>query len=85
MLAQDSEPRIPVLAFIDEKLDAGRLDGYQYADMPDDRDTWRLVARGLDKMPARGAASYASRVGRGRQEIADDFARGSSRAGPGMS
>ena len=37
---------------VDEKLAAGRLDGYQYADMPDDRDTWRLVLRGLDETAA---------------------------------
>jgi hypothetical protein len=47
-LAQDCEPRIPVLAFVDEKLAEGRLDGFRYAGMPDDRETWRLVARALD-------------------------------------
>jgi hypothetical protein len=51
--AQDREPRIPVLRMIDAKLHDGRLDGFQYASMPDDRDTWRLVARGLDEQ-ARG-------------------------------
>jgi hypothetical protein len=48
VLAQDSEPKIPVLNMIDAKLFAGKLDGFRYADMPDDRETWRLVARGLD-------------------------------------
>jgi len=48
-LAQDSEPRIPVMAYVDEKLDRGALDGYQYFDLPDDRETWRAVARGLDE------------------------------------
>jgi hypothetical protein len=48
-LAQDCEPRIPVLAFVDEKLWKGELDGYQYFDMPDDRETWRIVARGLEQ------------------------------------
>jgi hypothetical protein len=33
---------------VDAKLHAGEGDGYQYFDMPDDRDTFRLVARGLD-------------------------------------
>jgi len=61
-LAQDSEPRIPVAEFVDGKLAAGKLDGYQYADMPDDRDTWRLVLRGLDETARNsyGAASFAS-------------------------
>ena len=45
--AQDEEPRIPVLELVDDKLHAGRLEGYRYADMPDDREAWRLAARGL--------------------------------------
>ena len=48
-LAQDEEPRVPVAEMVDQKLAAGRLDGYQYADMPDDRETWHLVLRGLDE------------------------------------
>ena len=60
VLAQDREPRVPVLPFIDAKLFEGRLDGYRYADMPDDRETWRLIARGLDEAAhERGVASYA--------------------------
>ncbi len=48
LTAQDREPRIPLLNMIDAKLLAGKLDGYRYADMPDDRETWRRVALGLD-------------------------------------
>jgi hypothetical protein len=48
VLAQDAEPRVPVVELLDEKLAAGRLDGYQYEDMPDDRETWRIVLAGLD-------------------------------------
>ena len=77
VLAQDAEPRIPVLAFIDEKLAEGRLDGYQYADMPDDRETWRLVARGLDESAqANGAASYAGAPVQLQATIVDAFAEG---------
>jgi hypothetical protein len=77
VLAQDAEPRIPVLAFIDQKLVEGRLDGYQYADMTDDRETWRLVARGLDETArASGADSYAGAPGHRQVEIADSFAEG---------
>ena len=47
--AQDGDPKIPVVNFVDAKLFEGRLDGFQFAGMPDDRDTWRLVARGLDE------------------------------------
>ncbi len=48
VMAQDREPRIPVLRMVDAKLFDGRLDGFRYADMPDDRETWRRVAAGLD-------------------------------------
>jgi len=82
VLAQDAEPRIPVLAFIDQKLAEGNLDGYQYADMPDDRETWRLVARGLDETArASGADSYADAPGHRQVEIADSFAEGSLEGG----
>lgn len=67
-LAQDGEPRVPVAESVDAKLADGRLDGYQYADMPDDRDTWRLVLRGLDEVarsrygkPGFGAAEPETR------------------------
>jgi hypothetical protein len=77
VLAQDAEPRIPVLAFVDQKLAEGRLDGYQYADMPDDRETWRLVARGLDETArGSGADSYADAPGQLQARISDAFAEG---------
>jgi hypothetical protein len=82
LLAQDSEPRIPVIAFIDEKLAAGRLDGYRYADMPDDRETWRLVARGLDDAARTyGAGSYAGASSDAQQAISDAFAEGALAGG----
>ncbi|MBW3630260.1 MAG: gluconate 2-dehydrogenase subunit 3 family protein [Gemmatimonadetes bacterium] len=49
VMAQTEEPRIPVLSFIDDKLFCGRSEGFQYASMPDDQETWRLLARGLDE------------------------------------
>lgn len=59
LTAQDEEPRIPVAAYIDEKLHDGGSDGYQYFDMPDDSETWRLIVRGLDEEArALGAPSF---------------------------
>jgi hypothetical protein len=53
------EPTIPVLSFVDEKLANGELDGYRYFDMPDDGETWRTVARGLDEEARkRGVESF---------------------------
>jgi hypothetical protein len=76
-LAQDAEPRIPVLAFVDEKLADGKLDGFRYDGMPDDRDTWRLVARGLDAAArAAGFASYAAAPATVQQSIEGRFAEG---------
>ncbi len=46
--AQDAEPRIPVLAYIDEKLHSGKRDGWRFYDLPDDGELWRRLARGLD-------------------------------------
>jgi hypothetical protein len=58
--AQDSEPRIPVLSYIDEKLAKGERDGWQYYDLPDDDEVWRRVARGLDgEARAQTFASFA--------------------------
>lgn len=48
VLAQDAEPRVPVLAMMDAKLHARQFDGFRYEDMPDDDETWRRVARHLD-------------------------------------
>jgi hypothetical protein len=81
---QYDEPRIPVLSFIDEKLAEGRLDGYQYDDMPDDRDAWRIVALGLDHS-ARSewrAASFARAPVTVQEQIVGVFAQGNLRGGP---
>ena len=60
VMAQDGEPRIPVLAYIDEKLHEGKRDGWQYYDLPDDDELWRRIARGLDDEARRQSfASYA--------------------------
>ncbi|WP_249012122.1 gluconate 2-dehydrogenase subunit 3 family protein [Conexibacter sp. DBS9H8] len=48
VLAQDDDPRIPVLEMIDAKLADGRLDGYRYENMPPDPEVWRRVAAHLD-------------------------------------
>jgi hypothetical protein len=77
VLAQDVEPRVPVLEHVDAKLAAGRREGYQYADLPDDRDTWRLAARGLDEAARdRGAASLAVAPPAIRADVCRAFAAG---------
>jgi hypothetical protein len=71
VLAQDADPRVPVLAMVDAKLFEGRLDGFRFADMPDDRETWRRVARGLDEA---AGGSFAGLDDAGRREVVGRFA-----------
>ena len=75
--AQDQDPRVPVLEMVDDKLHAGRLDGFQHADLPDDREVWRLAARGLDERArARGAEDFAHASDDLRLEIVGAFHKG---------
>jgi hypothetical protein len=83
LTAQDAEPRIPVINYIDEKYWGGELDGYQFADMPDDRDAWRLVARGLDEQVQErcGGESFAAAAAAVKHAIVSDFAEGKLKGG----
>jgi hypothetical protein len=81
LLAQDSEPRIPVLAFVDAKHAAGQTEGYRYADMPPDGETWRLVARGLDEAAGGGDGGYAETEPDRRERILDAFSSGDLEGG----
>jgi gluconate 2-dehydrogenase subunit 3-like protein len=75
--AQDREPRIPVLSYVDEKFHNGQLDGYQFAGMPDDRDVWRIVARGLDESAAAlGVDDFAGASPDVQRQIVGRFANG---------
>ena len=83
LTAQDSEPRIPVINYVDEKYHKGDLDGFQFEDMQDDRDAWRLVARGLDEQAGEraGATSFAAADAELKLAIVTDFADGHLRDG----
>ena len=83
VLAQDVEPRVPAAESVDSKLADGRLDGYQYVDMPDDRDTWRLVLRGLDETAEThyGKASFADADTLTREAIIDKFSQADLQGG----
>ena len=80
VMAQDSEPKIPVLNMVDAKLHAGKLDGFRYADMPDDRETWRRVAVGLDAAARqRGVAPFAAATPETQQDVVQAFSEGGLR------
>jgi len=71
---QDADPRIPVLRMVSERLGAGERDGYRYAGMPDDGETWRMLARGLDA--AAGPAGYAALPEHERLELVQRLSKG---------
>ncbi|GAB3434157.1 gluconate 2-dehydrogenase subunit 3 family protein [Phycicoccus ginsengisoli] len=48
LLGQRRDPRVPVVAMIDERLAEGQGDGWHYADMPEDGKAWRQSLHGLD-------------------------------------
>jgi hypothetical protein len=74
--AQDEEPRIPVLSYIDEKLHGGVGDGWQYFDLPNDGEVWRRVARGLDEESQRLAfASFAAAPAEAQAGIVHRFSQ----------
>ncbi len=53
LLAQDEDPKVPVLLLVDRRLSAGETDGWRYEDMPEDADAWRHTLAALDD-DARG-------------------------------
>src|SRR5579884_343817 len=48
----DREPafRIPVLNYVDDRLQQNRLDGYRYEGMPPDQEAYHLGLRGIDEI-----------------------------------
>jgi gluconate 2-dehydrogenase subunit 3-like protein len=76
LLAQDAEPRVPVLSFVDEKLHSGVGDGYQFFDMPSDQEVWRRVAAGLDEEArALGVDSFVDLAEHHRRMVVHRFAQ----------
>jgi hypothetical protein len=47
---RDDAHRIPVVNMVDDRLFAGRIDGYRYEDMPPDGEAYRLGLRGIDSV-----------------------------------
>jgi hypothetical protein len=62
ILAQDAEPRVPVLEMIDAKLYAREFDGFRYAQLPDDDRTLRIVATRLDGLAELNAEQRRAQV-----------------------
>jgi hypothetical protein len=49
LLDQWDEPKVPVLAMIDERLTEDRTDGWHYADLPEDGQAWRESLAALNQ------------------------------------
>jgi Gluconate 2-dehydrogenase subunit 3 len=78
VLAQDREPRVPVLKMIDAKLFSGQREGYRFAELPEDAETWRGVATGLDAAARQhGSADYVSASADVQHAVIDAFSSGS--------
>lgn len=74
LAAQDDEPKIPVLNYLDEKLYENNGAGYQYFDLPSDQEVWRTVARGLDdEARKQGRDSYAFLTEHEQNELVHKF------------
>ncbi len=48
LLAQDDDPKVPVLRLVDQRLALDMTDGWFYEDMPDDTVAWRVTLAALD-------------------------------------
>jgi hypothetical protein len=83
VLAQDAEPRVPVAEMVDAKMADGRLDGYRYAGMPPDPQTWRIVLAGLDHTARTGyGCRFADCSAERQEDVVREFAEGRLVGGP---
>jgi hypothetical protein len=67
LLAQDDEPRVPVVAMIDARLAEGMTDGWHYDDMPEDGEAWRRSLAALDDDARQATGQGFSELGVGQQ------------------
>lgn len=55
MLQPHGDSRVPLPAYVDEKMFQNKLDGYRYAQLPEQREAWR---RGLAALEAESQDAY---------------------------
>ncbi|MEO9223850.1 MAG: gluconate 2-dehydrogenase subunit 3 family protein [Acidimicrobiales bacterium] len=76
LLAQDADPRVPVLEMIDARLLAGIGDGYRYSSLPEDPEAWRQSVAGLDEDAYAAHGMRFSELPPGRQaKLIEDVRR----------
>jgi hypothetical protein len=77
LTAQETEPKIPIVNYLDEKLFENNGAGYQYFDLPSDQEVWRTIARGLDEEArALGRDCFALLTEHEQDELVHRFDRG---------
>jgi hypothetical protein len=66
----DREPshKIQIVNYVDERLYAGRTDGYRYEDTPPDRDAYHLGLKGIDGIARRMHAKPFVELGPAEQD-----------------
>ena len=75
LLAQDAEPRVPVLPLIDARLATGETDGWHYDDLPEDGQAWRDTLAQLNKdAHKRAGAGYAELTSADQARLLQDVA-----------
>lgn len=83
LMAQHAEPRVPVMEMLDTKYAEGKLEGYQYEDVPDDRELWHEVLRGLEfSAHSRYRRSFAELEREAQYALCRDLQRGVLQGGP---
>lgn len=81
LLPQKRGTKIPIIPFIDEKLDKNQTDGTRYEDIPRMQDLWRMFAKALDE---EAWASYRRKFvhlsAKAQDEILEALANGTTRS-----
>jgi hypothetical protein len=67
LLAQDAEPKVPLLALVDDRLARKETDGWRYEDMPEDGEAWRRSLHLLDKDAEAAHGARFAELGRDDQ------------------
>jgi hypothetical protein len=69
LLAQERDPRVPLVELIDARLAVNDGDGYRYGDMPEDGDAWRRSLIGVDQDASARFATPFARLSVGDQHV----------------
>lgn len=81
LLAQDDEPRIPVLEDIDRRLADGDGDGWRHEEMPEDPEAWHRSLVELDRLAQHRTGGGFCELDRRRQDDLIEHIRTADRLG----